>query len=44
VTTDHFVETGTAAVDANALANANGCGAVAVIDREGKLVGFILAV
>ena len=44
VTTDHFVETGTAAVEAYVLANANGCGAVAVIDREGKLVGFILAV
>ena len=44
VTTEHFVETGSAAVEANALAVANGCGAVAVIDSEGKLVGFILAV
>ena len=43
VTTEHFVETGSAAVEANALAIANGCGAVAVIDSEGKLVGFILA-
>ena len=44
VTTDHFVETGSPAVEANALAVANGCRAVAVIDSEGKLVGFILAV
>ena len=44
VTTEHFVETGSAAVEANAIAVANGCGAVAVIDGEGKLVGFILAV
>ena len=44
ITTDHFVETGSTAVEANAQAVANGCGAVAVIDSEGKLVGLILAV
>ncbi|HKP71128.1 MAG TPA: site-2 protease family protein [Pyrinomonadaceae bacterium] len=44
VTTNHFVETGTAAVEANGLAISNGCGAVAVIDHDGKLAGFILAV
>ena len=44
VTTDHFVEVGKPAVAANAMAVANGCGAVAVIDDEGKLVGFIYAV
>ena len=41
VTTEHFVETGTAIADAYALAAANGCGAVAVIDDVGRLVGFI---
>lgn len=41
VTTDHFVETGTSIRDALALAVANGCGAVAVIDTAGMLVGFI---
>ncbi len=41
ITTEHFVETGTAIRDANALAIANGCGAVAVIDRDGRLVGII---
>ena len=44
VTTEHFVETGSAAVDANAAALTNGCGAVAVIDHDGKLVGLIYAV
>lgn len=43
VTPDHFVESGTIAVEARALAVANGCGAVGVIDREGRLSGFILA-
>jgi predicted transcriptional regulator len=41
VTTEHFVETGTPIVEANALARSNGCGAVAVIDSDGRLVGFI---
>lgn len=41
VTTEHFVETGTLIVEANALARSNGCGAVAVIDSDGRLVGFI---
>jgi CBS domain-containing protein len=41
VTTEHFVETGTTIADANALAFANGCGAVAVVDDEGRLVGLI---
>lgn len=41
VTTEHFVETGTAIADAHTLAAANGCGAVAVIDDAGRLVGFI---
>ena len=42
VTTEHFVETGTTIVEANALALGNGCGAVGVIDREGKLVGMVI--
>lgn len=42
VTTEHFVETGTGIRDALALASANGCGAVGVIDAAGLLVGFIL--
>jgi Zn-dependent protease len=41
VTTEHFVETGTTIADANALAFANGCGVVAVVDNEGRLVGLI---
>ncbi len=41
VTTEHFVETGTPIADANALAFENGCGAVAVVDYEGRLVGLI---
>jgi Zn-dependent protease len=41
VTTEQFVETGTPIADANALAFANGCGAVAVVDYEGRLVGLI---
>ena len=40
VTTDHFVETGTPIRDAHKLAATNGCGAVAVIDAHGRLVGF----
>ena len=43
VTTEHFVETGSAAVEANALAVSNGCGATAVIDIQGRLVGFVAA-
>ena len=43
VTTDHFVETGTGIGEANALARANGCGAVAVIDMQGRLVGFVMS-
>jgi predicted transcriptional regulator len=42
VTTAHFVETGTTIAEANALALGNGCGAVGVIDREGKLVGMVI--
>ena len=41
VTTDHFVETGTPIREANALAAANDCGAVGVIDSAGHLVGVI---
>jgi predicted transcriptional regulator len=41
VTIDHFVETGTAIREAHTLADSNGCGAVAVIDSEGRLVGVI---
>jgi Zn-dependent protease len=41
VTTEHFVETGTTIADANALAFANGCGAVAVLDDDGRLVGIV---
>jgi Zn-dependent protease len=41
VTTAHFVESGTTIAEANALALGNGCGAVGVIDREGKLVGMV---
>lgn len=41
VTPDHFVETGTHMHDARALIRANGIGAVGVIDKAGKLVGFL---
>jgi Zn-dependent protease len=41
VTPDHFVKTGTHMHDARALIRANGIGAVGVIDRTGKLVGFL---
>jgi Zn-dependent protease len=43
VTTNQFVETGSPVSDANALAASNGCGAVGVIDAEGRLVGVIAA-
>src|SRR5829696_2976037 len=42
VTTEQFVETGASIADTNMIANANGCGAVAVIDGHGRLAGFIL--
>ncbi|MDM7923509.1 MAG: site-2 protease family protein [Pyrinomonadaceae bacterium] len=41
VTGDHFVEIGTALPSAKELAQANGIGAVGVIDHNGKLVGMI---
>jgi Zn-dependent protease len=41
VTVEHFVETGTPIRDAHALAASNGCGAVAVINSAGFLVGII---
>ena len=41
VTTEHFVETGTLIADAKSLAGSNGCSAVAVIDNDGRLVGFL---
>ena len=40
VTTEQFVETTATIVEANQLAASNGCGAVGVIDSEGRLVGF----
>lgn len=43
VTTEQFIETGSLISEANALAGSNGCGAVAVIDDDGRLVGFIAA-
>lgn len=43
VTAEHFVEMGTSLGSAQQIAAANGIGAVAVIDREGKLVGMIFA-
>ena len=43
VTTEQFVETGASIADTNMIANANGCGAVAVIDGHGRLAGFIPA-
>ncbi len=42
VTPDQFVETRTTIPEANALAAANGCGAVGVIDDSGRMVGFLL--
>ena len=41
VTTEQFVETGTPIADAKAVAASNGCGAVGVIDGDGRLVGII---
>ncbi len=41
VTPQHFVETRTAIAEAKALADVNGCGAVAVIDTAGLLVGIV---
>lgn len=41
VTADQFVETGSTIVEAKSLARSNGCNAVAVIDSEGMLVGFM---
>lgn len=41
VTTEHFVELGTSIIEAKTLARSNGCNAVAVIDTEGRLVGFM---
>ena len=41
VTVEQFVETGTPVRDAHALAASNGCGAVAVIDSAGFLVGLV---
>lgn len=40
VTTEQFVETQTPLTEAKATAAANGCGAVGVIDSDGRLVGF----
>lgn len=42
VTTEQFVETSTPIAEANAAATANGCGAVAVVDHDGRLVGFFV--
>lgn len=42
VTAEQFVDTGTSIVDAKAIAAGNGCGAVGVIDDDGKLVGFFM--
>ncbi|HUR97162.1 MAG TPA: site-2 protease family protein, partial [Pyrinomonadaceae bacterium] len=42
VTVEQFVETGTPIREANDLAAANGCGAVAVIDKAGFFVGVIM--
>ncbi|MEJ7849187.1 MAG: site-2 protease family protein [Pyrinomonadaceae bacterium] len=38
---EHFVESGTPLAEARELMRMNGVGAVGVIDREGKLVGFL---
>ncbi len=38
---DHFVEIGTSLPEAREIARTNGLGAVAVVDLEGKLVGFV---
>jgi Zn-dependent protease len=43
VTADHFVETGTSLPSARELARSNRVGAVAVIDKDGQLVGMIFA-
>ena len=43
VTTEQFVEAGAAITEAKALAKSNGCGAVGVIDEDGRLVGFFPA-
>lgn len=43
VTIEQFVETGTPIRDAHAVAASNGCGAVAVIDKAGLLVGIVMA-
>jgi CBS domain-containing protein len=43
VTADHFVEVGTSLPSARELARTNEVGAVAVIDRDGRLVGMIFA-
>ena len=42
VSTDQFVETTTTIAEANALAAANGCGGVGVIDEAGRLVGVVM--
>ncbi len=41
VTPDQFIEIGATIPEAHALAAANGCGAVGVIDDSGQLVGFL---
>lgn len=41
VTAEMFVELGTPLAEARELINANGTGSLAVVDHEGKLVGFI---
>jgi Zn-dependent protease len=41
VTAEQFVDTGTPIAEAKAVAAANGCGAVGVVDRDGRLVGFV---
>jgi Zn-dependent protease len=43
VTVEQFVETGTPVREAHDLAASNGCGAVAVVDAEGLLVGVVVA-
>ncbi len=42
ITPDYFVETGTPLADAQELMRVNGIGSLGVIDKEGKLVGFML--
>ena len=41
ITRDHFVDTTSSLGDARVLMRENGIGAVAVVDGEGKLVGFL---